>query len=85
MTSAGEYQAVVKEGISKRVDYLNKQFKEFSKVANKFIVGFFGGGGGDRDKYSREEVECRELADINFIQGDYRRAFECYKELLGKF
>lgn len=72
--SAMDFQTVVREGIARRIEFLARQYKESSKVANK-IFGAFNAVNNDRDKYSTSEVETRELADLYFIERDYKRAY----------
>lgn len=43
--------------VTNRINYLYKQFKEFSKTTNK-IKGLFSSG-GNKDRYNSDEQECR--------------------------
>lgn len=74
----------MRDGISRRIQFLSQQFKESSKVSAK-IFSAFNTANNDRDKYSETEVETRELGDLSFIERDYKKAYECYKDLSGKF
>ena len=75
-----EHQGLIISNINVRIDHLQKQFKEFSKTSTKFF-GMFVSNNTNKDKYNSEEQECRELGDLYFLFGDYKRAYDCYKEL----
>jgi|JI61114C2RNA_FD_contig_31_316499_length_1117_multi_4_in_0_out_0_3 hypothetical protein len=77
-TQSNDFQLIVREGISKRIDYLTRQYKEYSKVSNR-IFGALNNANLDKDKYSASEAEIRELGDLYFIEREHKKAYECYK------
>ena len=63
---------------------MGKRYEENNTAKNKFL-NFFRGTPTNERFYNSEEAETREIADLMFLLGDYKRATDLYKNLVEKF
>ena len=67
--------------LEERLLHLGKRYEENNTAKNKFL-NFFRGTPTNEKSYNAEEAETREIADLMFILGDYKRATDLYKNLV---